>query len=881
MASAPTYSGELSIAGEPVACDLTLPVTLLCPSEGPASRVDEPVRLGVPFARGVCRDASHVGVRGSDGRLPAQVRALERWPDGSLRWAQVDFRATMQPGLAARYHVIVGPDVPQQAPTMTHQDADGVVIDTGAARFVIRRGGAFPFDAVLVDGRPVIDPACSALSVQLADGRDLRTRIRNVHVEEDGPLRSIVRIEGTADRMWRRILQFELRVHCYAGSATVRLELTLRNPRRAHHRGGIWTLADAGSVFIKDATVLLATPATDAPLRLRCSLDERAAMGPHDVPFGLYQESSGGTNWMSAVHRNRDGVVPHKRRGYRLRAGALETSGLRATPIVALTGPGTSLAMAVPAFWQNFPQAIESDGRAIALRLFPCSYPAAHELQGGEQKTHEWYVAFARDAVTSEELAWCRAPLVPRLDPEAYAAAKAVPYLLPAAKDSQPAYQALVACGLEGANSFVRKREAIDEYGWRHFGEVYADHENALRTSDDPRLVSHYNNQYDLIFGFGCQFLRTGDGRWWELMRDLASHVCDIDIYHTDEDKAAYNHGLFWHTAHYVDAGTSSHRSYPRDPRVGGGGPSAEHNYTAGFVLRYYLTGDPRFRDAALELADWVVAMDDGARSRFRWLARGATGLASATGSLLYHGPGRGAGHSILALLDGFRLSGRREYLHKAEELIRRCIRPDDNIAAHRLDDIENRWSYTAFLQALGRYLDDKAERDEIDEPYTYARAALLHYARWMVEHEYVYLERPERLEYPTETWAAQELRKASVFRYAMMHASDAERAAFAERATFFHRAALEQLERRPTRSCARPLALLMAHGYQEAFFRLHPEHRAPRLTLSGIEGPPCDASVSMPTVFVPQKIRAIRRAAVIAALTAAAILAAGLAALQ
>ena len=48
------------------------------------------------------------------------------------------------------------------------------------------------------------------------------------------------------------------------------------------------------------------------------------------------------------------------------------------------------------------------------------------------------------------------------------------------------------------------------------------------------------------------QFLRTGDARWWRLMDDLARHVRDIDIYHTREDKAAYNGGLFWHTNHYM-----------------------------------------------------------------------------------------------------------------------------------------------------------------------------------------------------------------------------------------------------------------------------------------------------------------------------------------
>ena len=56
---------------------------------------------------------------------------------------------------------------------------------------------------------------------------------------------------------------------------------------------------------------------------------------------------------------------------------------------------------------------------------------------------------------------------------------------------------------------------------------------------------------------------------------------------------------------------------------------------------------------------------------------------------------------------------------------------------------------------------------------YAYARAALLHYAGWMLEHEVPYFDRPEKLEYPTETWAAQEFRKANVLRLAAAHADE------------------------------------------------------------------------------------------------------------
>lgn len=840
-------------------------VTLLRPLGGPQRRRGEPVRFGIPFAKGACPDTAAIGLDGPWGPMPVQARALDRWPDGSARWVLLEFDACIGPDITGGYTVRVDarPTLPAM-PVSASALADGIEVDTGAARFVMRRGGGFPFAEVTSRGERALDVSRSGLFAELADGTRLRPSVSALRIDEQGPLRVVVQIDGTMHRWRGPRLEFELRLHFFAASATVRAELTIRNPDRARHPGGIWELGDAGSVLLRDLSFVLAVPSSGGAVHVRCSPETDAPFAEYEIPFALSQESSGGTNWRSPVHRNRQGVVPHEMFGYRLRAGASEQTGGRATPIVALSGQDTSLTVAVPAFWQNFPKAIESDGSAIVLRLFPGTYADVHELQGGEQKTHEFYFALGHETVTDEPLAWCRAPLLPAADPHAYCGSGAVPYLVAASDDADDGYLSLVAAGI-GPDGFLSKREAIDEYGWRNFGDVYADHEGAFQPAGSS-LVSHYNNQYDLIFGFGCQFLRTGDASWHQLMTDLASHVADIDIYHTDRDKAAYNHGLFWHTYHYVDAGTSTHRSYPRADRVWGGGPSAEHNYTTGFALHYFLTGDPRSRRAVLELADWVVAMDDGRRSRFRWLDRGATGLASATGSPLYHGPGRGAGHSILALLDAARVSGDRRYLSKAEELIRRCVHPSDSIASLRLDDVENRWSYTAFLQALGRYLDLKAERDELDGAYAYARESLLHYARWMRTHEYLYLEKPERLEYPTETWAAQEIRKACVFHFAMMHATGGERTRFRERAEYFYRGALDELQRRQSSTYTRPLALLMSYGFSHAYFRRHPGARAqaPLVTTSDF---------GRPSTFVPQKTRAIRRATSIAGAAFAALL--------
>ena len=147
--------------------------------------------------------------------------------------------------------------------------------------------------------------------------------------------------------------------------------------------------------------------------------------------------------------------------------------------------------------------------------------------------------------------------------------------------------------------------------------------------------------------------------------------------------------------------------------------------------------------------------MDDGRKTILRWLSPSYTGLASATQSPDYHGPGRGAGHSIMALLDGHRLTGERRYLDKAEQLIRRCVHPADDIDALDLLDAERRWSYTVFLQALGKFLDYKTELGELDAIVRLrARGAAALRALDGAARAAVPRSAARRLEFPTETWA-------------------------------------------------------------------------------------------------------------------------------
>ncbi len=868
-----------------------------------------PVTTGLPWPRGKLLDPQKLILRDRSGKVVRlQARATDRWPDGSVRWVLLDWIAEAGAG---PYRVEVGEPVAVAGPevrvgrherTFTPRGKSPITqaypkVDTGAAQFEV--GYGFPFIPAGAEGKiptflPIESFCTSVYSSSVYSGMEAGPGEMTVEVEEAGPVRTCFRLKGYFSTNYEpttTLLNYEARLHFFAGSAAVRVELTVRNSRRAAHPGGLWDLGDSGSVDIRGMWFQFGVPHADNPATVHCSPELGAPAEECEMPFELYQDSSGGENWRGSNHLDRSHEIPLQFRGYRLRSGEQERTGLRATPIVTLS-QGSAVGVAVPHFWQNFPKAISVQPNALLLDLFPLQSKDNHELQGGEQKTHTFAVAFGPDA-TPEALEWFRTPARAFASPRWYCDSGAIPYLTPKADDPNTDYLKLVDAAIEGPDTFDAKRERIDEYGWRHFGDIYGDHEAVYHTagpreasltgpaSQQPQpMVSHYNNQYDAIAGFAYQFLRSGNLTWLRHMEELAQHVIDIDIYHTTHDKSAYNGGLFWHTYHYADADTGTHRSYPKslqqmrgmpglDPNspqaqrskhlyARGGGPADEHNYTTGLMLHHFLTGSAQSREAAIGLARWVIDMDDGNKTVFRFLSRADTGHASQSRDGGYHGPGRGSGNSLNALIDGHRLSGDPAFLAKAEQLVRRCIHPADDIAKRNLLDVENRWFYTIFLQALGRYLDHKVARGELDATYAYARASLLHYARWMAENEVPTLSRPEILEYPNETWAAQDMRKSEVFKFALKHATGTEREKFLERAEFFFRDSVSRLSAFETRTLARPVVLMLSFGYMHAHFQQHPDETAPPPAVEVKE-------FGSPAVFVPQKVIAKKRAKLLA----------------
>jgi hypothetical protein len=714
------------------------------------------LRFGLPVEKGLCEDLRALELTSESGDLiDAEFRALTRWQDGSVKWVLVDLISDVSGAVFLQQSEEFGQRQVQQHPVSC---VDGDFAD-GKCRVSLGDGISAEL-FISIDG--------AERRLKLAQSRVDRRRL-------SADYQWLFEVEGVRD------LDVSLRVTDVPCTGYVELKPSVHNSRASSHPNGCWDLGDPNSLYI-DCFSLKVTNSKAPETRLE--LRDQAADQDFERSFSggmLVQYGSGGEHWDSPVHVDKSGQPTVPERGFKLfdNQGGKLAQGFRASPRVRFDNPSTRRYLAPSHFWENFPSSFEVKAGQAEWRMFPCET----ELQPGEAKT--WQCDFGLTVPCADFI----------YDP-GYLDNTGV--VLGRKLVATNEFTNLLDNNLSGPGSFIEKREACDEYGWRHFGELYADHE-ALNSASDGIFVSHYNNQYDPILGFSLRYLATGDQRWHQLASDLAQHVVDIDIYKTDQDKAEYNNGLFWHTDHYLPALTATHRTYSRghqyayEGHQGGGGPGGQHCYPSGLALRYLLSGDDTLKHAAIGLSNWVRCFYNGSPTLLGRVHRLLTvdlkaGKMTNVGFIEgdYKYPlDRGTGNYLNALIDAFLIEGDVGLLEEMHGIVIETASPHDELTARDLESVEEHWFYIVFLQALARYLLLKEQLEQPDNHYAYARHTFLHYAEWVRKYEDTYLSNPDALEFPTDTWAAQDLRKANVLYYGA-YFNPARAEAFRRRADLF-----------------------------------------------------------------------------------------------
>ena len=291
-------------------------------------------------------------------------------------------------------------------------------------------------------------------------------------------------------------------------------------------------------------------PAPRGAASVAASLDRDATDDPAGDQFAVYQDSSGGANWQSPNHVNRDGRVPTVIPRIPCDGGRQRRSRVCERRRSRQSDTGDSrITIAAPPFWEAFPKALALDQETCAVGILPRQFSDSHELQGGERTTFAFVLAVGDDPVSDEPLAWARSPLIVSVDPDVY---RAGGFVGSARGRARPRHNRSTRTWFMASLRATRHSAIAARSSTNMAGAISARSTPTMKPSSTCRPDLALQQSVRRHRRMASRFMQTGDARWWSAMCELAAHVTDIDLYHTTDDRAAYNGGYFWHTQHYA-----------------------------------------------------------------------------------------------------------------------------------------------------------------------------------------------------------------------------------------------------------------------------------------------------------------------------------------
>ncbi len=191
------------------------------------------VSWGVPWPKGKVQKSDSLVLKTADGKaIPVQTWPMAFWPDGSIMWSGQSISAA--PDLAGPLQLVVGAATDPAVKIVCTEDNQAIAIDTGAIRVRLPRQGPSLVESISIGDRKIAQDG--KLVCRLEDRSAFETtrtireeefisRIKTVTLEQSGPIRAVVKIEGdhkstSSGRAW---LPFVVRLYFNAGLDSIRI----------------------------------------------------------------------------------------------------------------------------------------------------------------------------------------------------------------------------------------------------------------------------------------------------------------------------------------------------------------------------------------------------------------------------------------------------------------------------------------------------------------------------------------------------------------------------------------------------------------------------------------------------------------------------------
>jgi len=577
------------------------------------------VSWGVPWQQGAVGRGATFSLSAQGKELPVQTWPMAYWPDGSIKWS--GFATVAPAGLTGAVKLSAGSPTATGALAVTN-DGKSILVDTGALKCSIPVSGPNIIGSMILGGKQVA--GASQLVCILQNGPETNpedspareryiSHVKHVSVEQPGPVRAVVKIEGmhrgtVSKREW---LPFTVRLYFYSGQTAVRVVHTIVFD------------GDQEKDFVRGLGLQIEVPMRDEPRNrtVRFAGPDGGLWSEPLQPGGgnSAQESGAEFNgsaifaknaiWndFKLVQPNPDGFTIVKRTNPKS-TWLFSAAGKRAPGLAFAGDRSGGLAVSIKNFWQSFPAGLEvrqaaSPAAEIVAWLWPPDAPQmdmrhydthAHGLDASYEDVQPGLSTAYGVARTSEMTLYPAGAWPARTDTVAMAnAGSRLPLLACSPEyvhstgvfgvwslpDRSTPFKKSIEDGLDSVLSYYEQQ--VDDrswYGFWQFGDF-------MHSYSVPRHVWHYdwgghawdNTELAAPLWLWLSYLRSGRADLFRLAEAHARNTSETNVYHLGEMK-----GLG--TRHNVI-------------KWGDGAKEARISQAAHWRFFYYLTTDERAGD--------------------------------------------------------------------------------------------------------------------------------------------------------------------------------------------------------------------------------------------------------------------------------------------
>ena len=619
------------------------------------------VSWGVPWRRGEITEGQQFLLKNTKGEnIPVQSWTMAYWPDGSVKWtghAAVvnskydDFRITpddtdFQPESSQRLQV--------------KENTNDYLINTGTIQCTIPKSGSSLIESVKIDGRVValdgrlitiIQKGPDTYAGKSPEKQIFRGKVNTVTIEQDGPVRAVVRMQGihVAESGDQELIPFNVRLYFYSNQKSIRMVHTMiydgdqnedfirglgvhfsvpmreevhnRHVRFTGKNKGLWAepvqpLYGRRSIRYKGEEIYQKQVAgervpdkDDYDKEGQYLISEWAAWND----YRLYQSSS-------------DGFLIKKRTNEQstwIDAG----SGTRSTGVGFVGDVSGGLAIGVKDFWESYPSSIEihharESSAGIEMWMWaPQHTPmdlrhydtTAHSLEASYEDVQEGLstpkgiarttelTIYPESEVPSDSQLVHKAQLsrnTPQLvcPPEYYHSIDVFgEWSLP--DRSSPAKRWIENNLEKGLEYYKQQIERRNWYGFWDYGDIMHSYDPVRHTwRYDIGGFAWANTELMPDIWLWYSFLRTGDPEYYRMAEAMTRHCGEVDVYHMGKLKGL---GSRHNVSHWGDGA--------KEVRISQAFPKRFY---------YYITTDERTGDLMKEVrrADTTMAKWDPLR---------------------------------------------------------------------------------------------------------------------------------------------------------------------------------------------------------------------------------------------------------------------------